>query len=305
MLRNIHLMPSRPPSLRAVAAFEAAARHQSFARAAAELNLTQGAVSHAVRGLEERLGQRLFERQGRGVVLTEPGRVLAGRVRLSLGLLDEAFETRPWVRKTKLVLSVLPSFASLFLLPRLVLFRSIHPEIALEVRASGTLAAIGTGDVDIGLRYGPGSWAGLSAVKMADETLFPVLSPSYSGPSPASVREMLDHPLIGHPEFPWRPWLAAAGVDLAEPEAAFVFDESLLVLDAAATGAGIALGRSLLAAAALSSGKLVRLFDVEIRSSYSYWFVWNAVSPKAEAIAAFRNWLFGELSEAGFLAPTQ
>ena len=162
-------MPGRPPSLRAIAAFEAAARHQSFAKAADELNLTHGAISHAIRSLEDRLGSELFDRQGRGVALTEPGRVLAGRVRLGIGLLSDAFETRPWVERSKLVVSVLPGFATRVLVPRLERFRARHPDIELDIRANWSLAPVGEREIDIGLRYGPGGWASLSAVRLLDE----------------------------------------------------------------------------------------------------------------------------------------
>src|SRR5437868_7578189 len=193
-------MPGRPPSLRAIAAFEAAARHQSFAKAADELNLTHGAISHAIRSLEERLGSELFDRQGRGVSPTEPGRVLAGRVRLGIGLLSDAFETKPWIERSKLVISVLPGFASRVLVPRLKRFHDRHPNIEIEVRANWSLAPVGEREIDVGLRYGPGGWAGLSAVKLLDETVFPVVSPDYPRPLPATPRDLPDPQLTGHSE---------------------------------------------------------------------------------------------------------
>lgn len=289
-------MPGRPPSLRAIAAFEAAARHQSFAKAAEELNLTHGAISHAIRSLEERLGSELFERRGRGVTLTDSGRVLAGRVRLGIGLLSDAFETRPWLERSRLVVSSLPSFATHFLAPRLPRFRQRHPDIELEIGSSWGLEQIGDKRIDVGLRYGPGGWPGLSAVKLADEYLFPVVSPDYPRPLPETPEQLLDHELIGHPYFPWRVWFAAAGIDCPEPKTALSIDDSALILDAAAAGAGIALGRSLLARTDLESGRLRRLFDVELQADYSYWVVWNPVSPKLATIELFRAWLAEELA---------
>jgi LysR family transcriptional regulator, glycine cleavage system transcriptional activator len=289
-------MPGRPPSLTSISAFEAAARHQNFGKAADELNLTHGAVSHAVRSLEGRLRQPLFERRGRGVVLTEAGRIFAGRIRLGISLLSEAFETKPWLQRSRLVLSVLPALATRFLVPRLQRFREAHPEIALELRANWNLVPVEDGDVDIGLRYGPGGWAGFSAVRLAGEYLFPVISPRYGHPWPAAPEEMPSHELIGHVEFPWGPWLAAAGLDLPEPKCGFTLDDSLLALDAAASGAGIALARSLLAEFDLRSGRLIRLFDIQIPSNYAYWMVWNPVSPKMETIEIFRTWLTAEMA---------
>jgi len=288
-------MPVRPPSLRAICAFEAAARHQSFSKAAVELNLTHGAVSHSIRGLEDRLGTCLFERGARGVILTEDGRVLAGRVRLSLGLLNDAFEARPRVERSKLVLSTLPAFASQILVPRLRTFRKRHPHIELEIKATWGLAPLNDGEADIGLRYGPGSWAGLNAAKLADETIFPVVSPAYPGAVPADPSELHAHELIVQRELPWGPWSSAAGLDMREPGSSLAIDDSLLVLEAAEAGLGIALARSVLVAPFLRAGRLRRLFDIEVASAYSYWMVWNPASPKMASIEAFRLWIEAEL----------
>ena len=290
-------MPGRPPSLRAIAAFEAAARHQSFAKAADELNLTHGAISHAIRSLEDRLGSELFDRQGRGVALTEPGRVLAGRVRLGIGLLSDAFETRPWIQRSKLVISVLPGFATRVLIPRLSRFRDLHPEIELEIRANWSLAPVGEREIDIGLRYGPGGWASLSAIKLLDETVFPVVSPEYARPLPRTPAELPQHDLITHPELSWRVWFAVAGIETREPRPALTIDDSVMMLDLVKAGAGIALGRSLISQSEIEAGRLRRLFDVEMKADYSYWMVWNPVSPKLANIELFRAWLSDELAD--------
>lgn len=289
------MMAVRPPSLRAIAAFEAAARHQSFSKAAQELNLTHGAISHAVKGLEERLGSRLFERRARGVALTEAGRVLAGKVRLSVALLGEAFEVRPQLQRSHLAISALPHFASRFLIPRLGSFRDAHPEISLRLTLTERLANIGDGEVDLALRYGPGQWTGTNAFKLADERLFPVATPSHPATRLKHPRELPIDQLIEHPEFSWKPWFAAAGLDWPEVRMALSIDESSILLDAAAAGAGVALGRSLLVQPDLRSGRLVRLFDVEIAAPYSYWLVWSPTSQKEETIGKFRDWLAAEI----------
>jgi LysR family transcriptional regulator, glycine cleavage system transcriptional activator len=172
-------MPARPPSLRAIAAFEAAARHQSFAKAAQELNLSHGAISHAIRGLEARLGQQLFDRTGRSVSLTEDGRLLAARVRLSLSLLADAFDVSPWLRSSGLIISVLHSFAQKFLIARLQGFYDREPGAQLQLRCTPTVADLEGGEIDLGIRFGPGRWAGLQSRHLADEWLFPVASPAY------------------------------------------------------------------------------------------------------------------------------
>lgn len=299
------LMPGRPPSLRAIAAFEAAARHQSFAKAADELNLTHGAISHAIRSLEDRLGSELFDRQGRGVALTEPGRVLAGRVRLGIGLLSDAFETKPWIERSKLVVSVLPGFATRILVPRLKRFRQRHPQIELEIRANWSLAPVGEREIDVGLRYGPGGWASLSAVKLMDETVFPVVSPDYPRTLPKTPAELLQHDLITHPELSWRVWFAAAGIETPEPRPVLTIDDSVMMLELVKQRAGIALARSLISQADIDSGRLLRLFDVELKADYSYWMVWNPVSPKLANIELFRAWLSEELADFASEAKTE
>ena len=283
-------MPTRPPSLRAIAAFEAAARHQSFAKAAQELNLSHGAISHAIKALEERLGERLFVRQGRGVALTEPGRVFAGRVRLGLGMLSQAFDTTPWVNRSKLVVTLHPALAGRILAPRITSFHAAHPEIDLVFHSSGALESVGDGEIDAGVRYGPGGWSGLSSARLFGETWFPVISPAYPSP-PRRPEELPQHPLLGHPEIPWRPWFAAAGLDLGEPRTVMTTDESGLLLDLAAGGVGIALARSVLAGPDLASGRLLKLFEIEVPAAYGYWLVWNPATPKRAAIEAFHNWL--------------
>jgi LysR family glycine cleavage system transcriptional activator len=291
-------MASRPPSLRAIAAFEAAARHQSFSRAAEELNLTHGAISHAIKGLEDRLGSRLFDRRARGVVLTDAGRELSGKVRLSVGLLGEAFEARPWIERSDLIVSVLPNFAQRFVIPRVPRIRAAHPDIRLKFRINERLAGVAEGEVDVALRYGPGRWTGTNASKLADERMFAVTSPAHPAARLKHPRELAFDQLIEHPDFSWKPWFTAAGLPWPDIRIPLAIDESAMLLDAAAAGAGVALARSLLVEPDLRSGRLIRLFDVEIPSPYSYWFVWNPISEKQDAIGRFRDWISGEIEEA-------
>src|SRR3954466_3753948 len=133
-------MAVRPPSLRSIAAFEAAARHASFTKAADELNLTPGAISHAIKALEQRLGQTLFDRKGRAVALSASGRTLAAKVRVSLGLLADAFDAAPWRALDRLVVSTTASIAQKILLPQLAALQQSVPHARLDLRASDTLA---------------------------------------------------------------------------------------------------------------------------------------------------------------------
>src|SRR4051794_33895345 len=171
-------MPVRPPSLRSIAAFEAAARHASFTRAAEELNLTPGAISHAIKALEGRLGQTLFDRKGRAVALTASGRTLAAKVRVSLGLLSDAFDTAPWRALDRLVISTTTSIAQKILLPHLGPLQQSVPHATLDLRTSDTLADFEEG-IDLAIRFGPGGWRGHQSRLLARERLVPAVSPNY------------------------------------------------------------------------------------------------------------------------------
>jgi LysR family glycine cleavage system transcriptional activator len=277
-------MPVRPPSLRSVAAFEAAARHASFTKAANELNLTPGAISHAIKALEQRLDQQLFTRSGRAVVLTEAGRTLAARVRLSLGLLADAFETAPWRARDRLVISTVASIAERLFLPALERLQGAAPGMMLDFRCTTMLADFDR-DVDLAVRFGPGGWRGVQTRFLAEETLFPVVSPDYNhGDWPSTQAELAGHVLIHHPESSWRLWLDPEGPDPSRSGNALYIDDSALAVEAAARGHGIALARGRLVASDVHAGRLVRLLEREVPAEYSYWAVWSGSSPKLPVI---------------------
>jgi LysR family glycine cleavage system transcriptional activator len=278
-------MAVRPPSLRSIAAFEAAARHASFARAAEELNLTPGAISHSIRALEDRLGQQLFQRTERAVKLTPAGQTLAARVRLSLGLLADAFETVPLRARDRLVISTTHSIGQKILAPMLPALREACAGARLDLRCTDSLADFEDG-VDVAVRFGPGGWRGLESRLLGPEELFPVASPSLRG-LPASQSELSEHLLIHHPESGWRLWLDPAEADKMGSAPALHVDSALMVLEAAASGIGIGLARARLAATDLATGRLVRILDRAAPAEYSYWAVWNGGSPKLPQISAF------------------
>ena len=280
-------MPVRPPSLRSITAFEAAARHASFTKAADELNLTPGAISHAIKALEQRLNQTLFTRDGRSVSLTADGRTLAARVRLSLALLGDAFDTASPRARNRLVISTLSVIAERILLPRLDEVKAALPGVALDLRCSTALADFDR-EADVAIRFGPGGWRGVQTRFLGNETLFPVASPSYNGGNwPASQADLSDHVLIHHPESSWRLWLDPAQPVPESAGKALYVDHSGLVLDAAAAGQGIALARGRLAEGDIRTGRLVRLFDREAPAEYAYWAVWSGSSSKQPLIGAF------------------
>lgn len=280
-------MPVRPPSLRSIAAFEAAARHASFTKAADELNLTPGAISHAIRALERRLDQRLFVRSARAVTLTPAGQTLAARVRLSLGLLTDAFDSAPWRALDRLVISTTHAIAEKILLPKLQMLQEACAGVRLDLRCTDALADFDDG-VDVAIRFGPGGWRGLQSRLLARETLVPVASPEYgAGDLPACQAELGGHVLIHHAESGWRLWLDPAQPDPTQSGGGLYLDSAVLVLEAAAAGFGIGLARARLAAGDLAAGRLVQLLKRSAPAEYSYWAVWNASSPKLALITAF------------------
>ena len=282
------------PPLGALRAFEAAARLESFSRAADEISVTHGAVSHQMRALERALGTALFLRNGRRVALTAAGRHFAERVRAALQDLAEAAQ---FVRRSEgeraVSVSMLPSFAARWLMPRLGRFMERHPAIAVNIHTSITLVDFQRDDVDLAIRFGSGHWPDLEAHKFMDEEFFPVVSPRFNrGRLPAQPSELGKFQLMRSNDEPWTPWFRAAGVRFKEPHS-LIFTDSSLLLQAAVDGRGIALARSSIAADDLRAGKLVRLFDVALPAHGASYLVWpkGKLTPCA---TLFRDWLLEE-----------
>jgi DNA-binding transcriptional LysR family regulator len=294
-------MTSRLPSLVTLRLFDVAARHQSFTRAGQEFGLTHAAVSQRLAALQATVGYRLFVRAGRRMVPTPDAQRLLPGTRQALRLL-EAIYGRPAPQPTKdshtLVLSCTLPFASRWLVPRMARFAAAHPDIELELRPSAEVLDLRRANLDAAIRYGPGHWPGLTSVHLADETVFPVASPSYKQRlrlrRPQDLQRAV---LIRHPPQPWEPWLHQAGVELPAPPAGPLATETGLALDIAIAGGGVALGRQLLVENDLRMRRLVRLFDVTIRDAYAYHLVWLPGSPKAEAVDRLRRWLVAEIRE--------
>src|SRR4029453_11931730 len=216
VLVRIAHMARRLPPLSALRPFEAAARLERFSRAAAELHLTPGAISRQVRALEDPVGAELFTRHGKRVTLTTSGRAFAERVRAALHeitLAAEAVGSRR--RENRLTVSVLPSFASRWLMPRLIRFMEAHPDIEVSVVATTALANFTTDEVDIGIRFGRGPYPPLVCEPFLEDEWFPVASPPVK--TPKHPRELLDMRLIREDRDYWDEWFVAAGVQLEKP----------------------------------------------------------------------------------------
>jgi LysR family transcriptional regulator, glycine cleavage system transcriptional activator len=299
-------MPGLPP-LHALRAFEAAARHLSFARAAAELNLTPSAISHQIRHLEESLGRRLFERRARGLELTPLGQIYFPLVRNAFEQLAQATVLiggeRPDTQKV-LTISCTPSFAMAWLIPRLTSFQAAHPDIEVRLDTSTRLVDFARDGVDVGIRFGLGEWSGVTAEFLFSETLFPVCSPSLlaakggvAGPSDVS-RFALLHVLPYVDD--WRLWLTAAGATGVDPERGPRFDSGMAAYKAAEEGLGMAIGRGMLIGDALAKGRLVAPFDISLPSRHAYYVACASGTEGVRKIAQFRAWLEREIAALGF-----
>ncbi|MCZ8405286.1 transcriptional regulator GcvA [Achromobacter xylosoxidans] len=289
----------RLPPLGALRAFEAAARHLSFTRAAMELCVTQAAISHQVRQLEQWLGRPLFERRGHVLALTRKGETYLDELSLAFDRMAAATERVRERRDGPLRITVLPSFASRWLLPRLPAFRERHPEIEFRV-SSATRLWEGNDEFDLGIRSGLGRWPGLKADLIAREYLSPVCHPDLAqGPPALTEPADLAKVMLLHdePRAAWRLWCELAGVSL-DLEQGVQFSDAALVLQAAADGAGVALGRLLLAVDDLRAGRLVQLFDTVLANDYSYWLVYPRAALQRPQAMAFRNWLLQEAQQA-------
>lgn len=287
------------PSFHALAAFEAVARHQSFARAARELCVTESAVSHRIRTLEQHFSARFFVRTRRAVTLTAQGTCLLGAVLEALCTLQDACTRLERNTRKTVRLSVGPAFARNWLLERLGSFYRLHRDVDLEINAvklaqRDKLACLKSGEADMAIRYGEESdWPGSGCFELIRSEVFPVCSLSYRaalGEAP-QPRALLDATLLRLPRQPWKPWFRAAGLACEEPDHGPLFSDAGLMLEAAAKGQGVALARSALADEYLDSGRLARLFDVSIPSDCAYYAVCLPEVAARPEVASFIEWL--------------
>lgn len=290
-------MPIPLPPLPSLRLFEAAARHESFRKAAEELGLTASAVSHGVDSLEKWLGVELFRRRPRGVTLTPAGRHLLPYVSEGLSMIALGAQRLPGRRaERRVVLSVAPSFAQLFLVPRLPRFRALHPGIRISIDTSHRQALFPMEGVDLSIRMGKGAWPGVKSDLLFRERLVPVASPAYL--ASASRTGAIDWPKatylrVPSVEYDWNAWIegAQAKVEVVDD---LHFDTTMLASEAASAGLGIAIGRMPLVVPDLNAGRLVkadaRIVDIET----GYWLVGPSGQETRPAIQSFRRWLLDE-----------
>jgi LysR family glycine cleavage system transcriptional activator len=293
------------PALRTLRIFEAAARHLNYTRAAAELHLTHGAVSHQVKALEAELGVSLFARSGKRTHLTDAGMQLAEGVRDGLDALAAAVaRVRERSAGHVLTLSVLPSFAAGWLVARLGDFLTRYPGVELNLQSTPTLADFRSDGVDAAIRYGAGRWPGLVTEKLLDDEVFPVASPAFVRRHRLRQPEqLLKLPLLRTTRITWQPWFAAAGLPATEAQHGPSYSDAELTYQAAARGHGVALGRSSLVAERIEQGTLIAPFALRVPSANAYYLVYPESSLHKAAFAQFRDWLVHQLATAAPRTP--
>jgi LysR family transcriptional regulator, glycine cleavage system transcriptional activator len=291
-------MRPRLPPLNNLKTFEAAARHESFTRAAEELCVTQGAVSQQVKALEESLGLKLFNRERQRLIITEAGRDYLNVVRDALDRIAVGTD-RLLQRQSAGVLTVStsPDFAAKWLVHRLGHFAEAHSDIDLRVSATLHHVDFAREEVDLAVRHGDGNWPGLDPVQLSAEQLFAVCSPKLlSGRRKlGKPADLLKFPLLHlDNREDWRRWLRAVGVDEADVTHGPVLNRVSMVIDAAINGQGVALARTTLAAWDLINGRLVRPFPDSLPLSKTYWVICPKAMSNLPKIVTFRNWLLAE-----------
>jgi LysR family glycine cleavage system transcriptional activator len=292
MASSIRMLP-----LNALRSFDAAARHLSFAAAAAELGVTPSAVSVQVRRLEAWVGSPLFVRGHRSIALSVAGKRLAPQLTTLFTAMERLVAQVADLDATSLQISAMPSFASKWVAPRLASFAAAYPEIQVRIIASDPRSDFNRDGIDIGLRYGDGAYPGLHAELIAPAVAFPVCSPALAAriagdPAAIEAAELLhDESALVAPGLPtWSAWFAKAGVSRRADGGGPLFSNSHMALSAAIAGQGFALGLAPLVDDDLAAGRLVRPFETELASPFGFWFVCRADRLDEPKIAAFRAW---------------
>ena len=290
----------RLPSLSGLRAFEAAARHLSFKAAAVELAVTPTAISHRIRRLERELGCALFHRRTRAIALSPAGETLLPDVRDAFqGLELAAAKLRDMDGRGVLTVSTVASFAVKWLVPRLGDFQAENPAIDVRISTNMALSNFRDDGVDLAIRYGRGTWPGLRADLLFREESFPVAAPSLlSGGEPLNdPADLSRHSLLHVSLYPddWQRWLTMAGYADVTAASNQTFDDSMVVLQAAINGLGVALGRRAYANADIAAGRLVKLFDMALPQETAFYVVSPVASQDQPKVAAFRDWILAQV----------
>jgi LysR family glycine cleavage system transcriptional activator len=293
----------RLPPLNALRAFEAAARHLNFSRAADELSVTPGAVSQQIQNLEDYIGASLFKRTPRGLLLTDAAQTALPALREAFDRLAEAASLlTAAVDGRRLTLTAPPSFAAKWLVPRLGRFETAHPQVDVWLSADMELVDFANGEVDLAVRYGGGPYPGLEVTRLMRETVIPVMSPELNATAPlATPCDLAGHVLLhdGSPDADescpdWQMWLAARGVKGVDGSRGPRFNQSSLVIEAAVAGRGVALAKRTLAQDDLDAGRLVAPMAITTSVDFAYYVVHPKAKARMPQVKAFVSWIQAE-----------
>jgi LysR family glycine cleavage system transcriptional activator len=303
----------RLPPLNALRAFEAAARHLNFSRAADELSVTPGAVSQQIQNLEDYVGAALFKRTPKGLLLTDAAQTALPALREAFDRLAEAASLlTAAVDGRRLTLTAPPSFAAKWLVPRLGAFEQAHPQVDVWLSAAIELVDLTAGEVDVAIRYGAGRYPGLEVHRLFSETVIPVASPEHLASQPlATPADLANHILLhdGSPDLDdscpdWSMWLAARGLKTIDGMRGPRFNQSSLVIEAAVNGRGVALAKRTLAQADLEAGRLVAPLQIATAVDFAYYLVHPKAKGRLPQVKAFVSWIEAQAMahEAALLA---
>ena len=288
----------RIPPLGAVRAFEAAARHGNFTRAAEELGTTQAAVSYQIKVLEERVGAPLFARKGRGVELTELGLRIAPQVSGAFEKLDEAFRAARTESETMLTISAPSTFATNWLSPRIGEFQLARPDLAVRLRVSDTILDFDSGEIDVAIRGAPEPWPGLESHFLMRQPFTPMASPALLAQYPPveSVEDLLALPRLSPDDGWWRLWLdALPGGPPGDIPPSVQLDSQVLQGNATIAGHGVGVLCPPMWQAAIDAGQLVQPIDRIAYWKNNFWLVYQPHRRNQRKVAAFRTWLLADL----------
>jgi LysR family transcriptional regulator, glycine cleavage system transcriptional activator len=287
-------MSKRLPPLNSLRVFESAARHLSFTRAADELFVTQAAVSHQIKVLEEFLGLQLFRRRNRSLLLTEEGQSYFLELKDIFSSLQEATH-RVLERSDKgaLTISLPPSFAIQWLVPRLTDFNQQQPDIDVRIKAVDKDEGSLIEDVDVAIYYGKGNWSGLHADKLYQEFLIPLCSPLLLNSKPLVILDDLAQHTLLHDSSrrEWKQFVRENSLNNVNVNHGPIFSHSAMVLQAAVHGQGVALGNNVLAQPEIEAGRLVAPFDKVLMTDNAFYVVCHEKQADVGRIATFRNWM--------------
>ena len=293
----------RLPPLNALRAFEAAARHLNFSRAADELSVTPGAVSQQIQNLEDYVGGPLFKRTPRGLLLTDSAQTALPALREAFDRLAEAASLlTAAVDGRRLTITAAPSFAAKWLVPRLGRFAERWPLVDVWLSAELGLADFGAGEIDLAIRYGAGVYPGLDSIRLLGETVVPVMSPELMTTQPVNTPADLARHILLHDGSPsadescpdWLMWLTARGVRGIDANRGPRFNQSSLVIEAAVNGRGVALAKRTLAQDDLDAGRLIVPMPITTNLDFAYYVVYPKAKGRLTQVKAFVTWLTAE-----------